>query len=227
MSLYTVTDGVSTEHALDVNQYFNLLTGAMTDQPVTIGNILTLTNALKIPGSAGGVVAPTNYGTVPVKIAEYVADGTTASFSFSGIPQVYSSLVFVAKLRHNAGVTQSNVGLRFNNDSTSPHYFSQSWFGINSAPSYFNTTDQSQLLQALMSAGTTNNDFAANLLLIPGYAQSDAVHNTLQLQTHFQTLAFNGGSWTPASPTAITSIASVALSGNFVIGSAVRLYGLP
>src|SRR5437870_3708686 len=45
MSIYTVTDNVSTVKALDVNQYNNLLTGVMTDQAVTIANDVTLSNS--------------------------------------------------------------------------------------------------------------------------------------------------------------------------------------
>lgn len=55
MTLYTVSTG-GTANANDVDQYHDLLTGAMTDQPVTIGNRVQakLTGATNASGYVGG-----------------------------------------------------------------------------------------------------------------------------------------------------------------------------
>lgn len=56
MALYTVSNGGTVQSA-DVNQYYNLLTGATTDQPVTIANRIKATNtgASTASGYMGGV----------------------------------------------------------------------------------------------------------------------------------------------------------------------------
>lgn len=74
MALYSVTTG-NASAALDLDQYLNLLTGVMTDQPVTIANRIRATNtgASSTAGFMGGVVggAPAS-GTFA--LGDYVVD---------------------------------------------------------------------------------------------------------------------------------------------------------
>lgn len=76
MSLYTVSNG-SVINAADNVQFYNLLTGSMTDQPVTIANRIRATNtgASSNSGYMGGVngAAPTS-GTFAT--GDYVVDQT-------------------------------------------------------------------------------------------------------------------------------------------------------
>jgi hypothetical protein len=51
MALYAVTAG-ATEVTTDVNQYYQLVTGAMTDQAVTLANDLTAQHGVKLGSSA-------------------------------------------------------------------------------------------------------------------------------------------------------------------------------
>lgn len=149
------------------------------------------------------------------------------SFSFTNIPAGFGSLRLVSKLRHNQAVTVANVGLRFNNDSTSPHYYGDNVFAANANPVFSITADQSQTAFSLLSAGTTNADYAAGELVIPGYAQSDAHHNLVGVAGHFEFLSEVEASWTPLASQAITRIDSVALAGAYLAGSGVWLYGDP
>lgn len=192
---------------------------------ITDAGLVTLRNALSIPGAAGIAAVVTSFGSVPILLFFQDMNGI-ATTTFNTIPQGFGSLLLVSKLRHSAATTVTNVGLRMNNDSTNLHYYSFSIFSANAAPTYTNTTDQTQIDHALISAGTTNADFAASALLIPGYAQTDTNHNTLQLGSHFQYLTLQGGVFTPASAAAITRLDTSSPGANYVAGSKIWVYGL-
>lgn len=53
MALYTVVAGNVIQIA-DLNQFYNLLTGVMTDQPVTLGNNVSIGGTLAVTGNVSG-----------------------------------------------------------------------------------------------------------------------------------------------------------------------------
>lgn len=76
MGLYTVSTG-ATALAADLNQYDNLMTGVMTDQPVSVGNIVQGT-ALGVTGLTGSTspvrLVGANAGGPPTTGAHVVGD---------------------------------------------------------------------------------------------------------------------------------------------------------
>jgi hypothetical protein len=93
MALYTVANG-DVSAALDVDQYFNLLTGAMTDQPVTIANRIRATNtgAASASGLMGGVngAAPAS-GAFATGDAVIDQTGTVRVCTAGGTPGTWGS----------------------------------------------------------------------------------------------------------------------------------------
>lgn len=78
MALYSVNQG-GVQLAGDVQQYFNLLTGVMSDQQVTVSNRIRaqMTGATAASGYVGGHSGPPVSGTFAA--GDYVADGTNGA----------------------------------------------------------------------------------------------------------------------------------------------------
>lgn len=126
MSLYSVAQGATVE-ALDVTQFYNLLTGVMTDQPVTLGNILSVSPGT-YRGSLGvGTASPnyfgwtnssvatvyggTNGGTV--EVVSTAADGASASvgqLAFEGTMNAGHETRLAVLQALSAGATAGNRG---------------------------------------------------------------------------------------------------------------------
>ncbi len=154
-----------------------------------------------------------------------MAGRTTATFQ--GFRQDMSALLLLAKLSHNAVGGVVPIGVRFNNDSTSPHYYSSELFSANAAPVYANTADQSKLEFALLTHGTSNAGFASSQLLIPGYSETTSEHETMTNGMFFQFLWQTGGIWNPSPAGPITRIDTIATPAACLTGSAIWLLGLP
>jgi hypothetical protein len=77
MALYTVASG-GTIQAADVDQFVQVLTGAMTDQPVTLGNALTVDGAATLQG------ATAVRSTLNVTGATTLSGGVSGSLSVTG-----------------------------------------------------------------------------------------------------------------------------------------------
>jgi hypothetical protein len=137
MALYAVTAG-ATEVTGDVNQYLQLLTGVMTDQPVTLKNNLTAQNGVKLgtgdPGAgpdihsqgtdifletngAGTIyLRPNGYGsTVTVGVYDHLGNLTVAGSASLGnsltVPGATTLATLSCTTINTAGNTVSCGGL--------------------------------------------------------------------------------------------------------------------
>jgi hypothetical protein len=109
-----------------------------------------LSNTLEIPPAAGGTVAPTQYGSVPVKIAEFDTTLGAATITFSSIPTGFRNLFYTAKMRDGSATTSlANLTMQFNG-ATTGYYDVQGDFTTAAASG-------NQINVAQMRAGITAN----------------------------------------------------------------------
>jgi len=111
MALYQVNTG-GTVQAADVNQYYNLLTGATTDQPVTIANRIRATNtgASTNSGYMGGVsgAAPTS-GTFATGDLVIDQKGPIWVCTAGGTPGTWSANGLVLISRQTLGADAASI----------------------------------------------------------------------------------------------------------------------
>ena len=165
-------------------------------------------------------------------IASAVLGADAASFSFTSIPGTYNHLVLRFVLRQTAaGVSNRQLHLRFNNDSSSI-YDTQQLVGNNSSASAAAFSAASVAILGYTPAATATANYAsAGVIEIPGYALTTFFkHGTCQTGQDTNGAAANfrsdATSFVWRSTAAITRIDLLPQSDNFLAGSAVYLYGV-
>lgn len=161
-------------------------------------------------------------------IASNVLGAATGSVTFSSIPGTYADLLLLCLVRGTNASTTVNIRLRFNGDTGSNYDYSDE-----------NRTGSAQgvaaaFLQVGSAPGSTApaTTAAAFEIPIPRYADT-TWHKTTRCNSFvkFGTAGGNllmqaaGGIW--RSTAAITSVTVLPSAGNWDIGSAFYLYGLP
>jgi cytoskeletal protein CcmA (bactofilin family) len=115
MALYTVTAG-GTIQAADINQLGGVLTGTMTDQPVTLGNTLDVKGAITLEGTTtqtgaltanGGITASSEHVTGNLQV-----DGTAtvAAAHVTGSATVDATLAATQVTSHGNPVVEGTAG---------------------------------------------------------------------------------------------------------------------
>jgi hypothetical protein len=195
-----------------------------TNLSITDAGLLTTRNALSIPPSAGGTVATTSYGSVPVKINE-VTPSSTGTVTFSSIPGVFRNLRLEYTARSDLSAAEQ-MNLRFNGDSGA------NYAAVRATVTGTNTT--------LWQGGTSQTQIAGYYIPGPGVAANYAGQGTIFISNYSgavfykaalifwsyqdQGIEITKGTWTNTG--AITSI-TITIAGNFVTGSLFTLYGIP
>ena len=161
--------------------------------------------------------------SMPVLIGTAVITSTTATYTFSSIPQTYTHLSLYTSANTTNASTSAWMSGQFNGDTAS-NYVAQGYGGNSTA------------LAIALVIGTTNYLSTANAectTVIPNYS------NTTRQKGHTTTYFFNdsstatyslapystGGYW--RSTAAITSIKLFPGVGSFGAGSTLSLYGWP
>ena len=257
MALYTVTDGVTVIHALDVNQYFNLLTGAMTDQDVTLGRRLLFTSST----FARLVVGPSGFAirdqTDAKPIASFSlaqglsllpsssAGGAAPSSYGSVLVKIAESTVFFAPAtsvsflsipqvyRHLvlsvAGTTTASgfYQLNVNNDTGAANYNSTSWFTNGTAPSSVGVSYVIGTSGWQVAAGGVGGCGA--IAFLPGYTLS--IRNVLLSLSYGLSASNANMQFSMGDYVVMGPITSMTITGgaatSFSIGTVFSLYGIP
>ena len=174
-----------------------------------------------------GVVAP-----ALTLIASAVLGADAASFSFTSIPGTYNHLVLRFVLRQTtAGVSNRQIHLRFNNDSSSI-YDTQQLVGNNSSASAAAFSAANVAILGYSPAATATANYAsAGVIEIPGYALTTFFkHGTCQTGQDTNGAPSNfrsdATSFVWRSTAAITRIDLLPQHDNFLAGSAAYLYGV-
>lgn len=169
--------------------------------------------------------------------ANSILGGNAASFDLTSISGSYSHLKLLLKLRSDkAGVTQENIYLRFNNDSTAGNYYS---YGLNENTA---TTPALAATERLGATGTgieirlgctaataTSGYFAHSEVTILNYANANTPKQVfwnggIQLNNSAGSLADIRGNALWTSTAAINRITILPVSaGNFIIDSSCEL----
>lgn len=169
------------------------------------------------------------------RIAQSVLGSTTASVTFSSIPQDFTELELVVTGRSTAAVTVESMFMRINGDPGAN--YSRASINIdNSLGASGNATFTSSGSQTsanvgdLYGASSADSRMAGSTIIrIPHYAGT-----VLSKQMICQSAAIIGGTWWGSarfngwlSAAAVTSVTVFPASGSFVTGTRVTLYGNP
>jgi hypothetical protein len=160
-----------------------------------------------------------------------VGSGGAANITFSSIPATYTDLYLVLSARFTSN-NATDVGMRFNGDSTAAIYSMRMLYGTGSSAATASNSS-SYLVWAAVSAGSsqTANTFGNAMIYIPNYAGSSNKSMTQDSVNENNATAatqmIGAGLWSKTD--AITSILldGVASSGgNFVQYTSATLYGI-
>lgn len=165
----------------------------------------------------------------PQLIAKTVLGASTASVTFSSIPQVFTTLRVAWTARSDTALAATYMCLRLNGDSGSDYTYQINQANANAATGGGNSNGTVNVIEigTMAAATATAGYFGSGECLIPNASGSafKAVsgHST---STNSTTNAYSGtygGLW--LSTAAVTSVTLLALAGNLVSGSSVALYG--
>lgn len=174
-----------------------------------------------------------NFNTgVPVLIASTTLGASAASITFSSIPQTWAHLRAVGYIRGDSATVSQDGLVRFNGDSGSNYdrqYMSAAGAAVGAGENFGIT---SGLVIIHPSASAPANLFSGFVLDIPHYtstagnktAFTEASHKigtaSGNLNTALYMMAWRNNA-------AITQVAFLPGTGNFVAGSRISLYGMP
>ena len=167
-------------------------------------------------------------------ISEDELSGDQASFDFTSIPATYDDLEIVFTLQTDQAVTESDINLEFNGDTTAGNYrysvFRTGILGSGSSVLAVTNGDDNLILQ-VPGSSSQSTDFARGVIHIRNYAN-----------TSINKVAYGRCGYRPASGNPILSIygvmdwestaainqvtISVDSGDNFVAQSKVRLIGI-
>ena len=176
-------------------------------------------------GAGGG-------GGAAVQIARQVLNSATAPVTFSSIPGTYNHLQIVAYGRTSyTGDVYSRIRLQMNGDTGSNYGSELVYWNANAGMGGRGTYTTYLEVGFMTSANGPSNHAGTLTLYLPEYGGTTfykEVHGTgsaaLGSTATDQYATLHGGRWRSAS--AITSLALMPESGNFVAGSTFTLYGL-
>lgn len=166
-----------------------------------------------------------------VKIAETVADGTSGTVSFQGVPATFRDLLLVIRGRGTNASTSIGVAVRFNSD-TGTNYDDQRLSGANATVSSSATTGAtSGTIGSLPGSTGLANDAGSIEAVIQDYRGTTFFKQILGLLNAYRTdgtaaghVAQNRAAWW-RSTAAINRVDVLASAGNFATGSVISLYG--
>jgi hypothetical protein len=155
---------------------------------------------------------------------------TTASVTFSSIPQTYNDLVLKVSARADTVDTNVNIYIQFNGNTTGTNYNGLLYGYYSSANNYNQILNRNQMDYGLWASGANilTNMFAANEVYIPNYTSS--MFKVLGAQGIIENNSSTGWALMTSSlwrqTAAITTILMQPYSGSFLAGSTFWLYGI-
>lgn len=166
-------------------------------------------------------------------IKRTTATTTSASLSFTNIPQTYKDIKVFATIRSDISGNRGTAAIAFNSDTNTANYKGYEWYyedGAMGGEFNNNNTSYTRNLGAVSGNTSDSNQFGAIEIIIPNYA------NTTNYKVAYTSIAApknastgysywdRGTTW--LSNSAINSIALSVNSNNILSGSSIWLYGL-
>jgi hypothetical protein len=186
-----------------------------------------------IPPSIDGTPVASNYGSVPVKIAETVLGASATSVTFSSIPAGFRHLELIWQVRTDVAAVGDFMVMQFNGDTAANYNWHQLIGNNNTAGD--NTTPAATELRASQAVGGNGAPGQAGIgrLTIPNYAGTTFYKSFVSVNQAINTggaanfwIVTHAGTWSSAA--ALNAILLKPATGpNFVAGSVFSLYGLP
>ena len=159
-------------------------------------------------------------------IASQTLGSNTSAVTFSSIPATYTDLVLLTFIRTIHGATQSvDCYLRINGDTGSN--YSRTYLAGNGTSAISGRESNQTRIGAFYGpgGGATSNSFAAQVLHIPSYANTNVFKTVLAVIGHAGDATGRVvGLW--RSTSAITSLEIAPASETMVTGSTFSLYGI-
>lgn len=193
--------------------------------------------ALQIPTTAGGSIAPTSAGSVPIKFGELAGTGASGTISFTGIPAGYRKIVIDITGRSDVAAVNSQINVRFNNDSTAVYEYAYGYFAGNTAntDTLVAATLGTAIIFGYVTGGTApSNTYSYDQIEIMDYANTSHDKAVLGRFMFINTFALNNeghgiafGIWHNAVPAAINRVDIILSAGNFTTGSLITLWLWP
>lgn len=189
-------------------------------------------SAISVPGTAGGTIASSQYGSLPVLID--VKSGNSATYDFTSIPTTYSALELSFYLRSTSATNgQESVAMTFNADTGSNYYWERNvQVGTTTTAPQENLTAANFGFAWVVGGGSTAGLHGAGKCIIPRYWGTTtprivSSHFTCPtaLTTGTIRVELTGGVWNNSSA-AITRI-TLTPPANFDSTSYCELWGLP
>src|SRR5262249_40867090 len=184
---------------------------------------VTLRNSLSMPASAGGTIAPTNYGSVPVKFDQQSPSGVTSfTIPASGsIPGGFQTIRIEWLARSAKAAVIDNLLMRFNTDAGA-NYNSQLFTVVGATLTGATNTGNNQMrVGSVPGASVAAGIFGNGWIEIPNYTNTSTRKNFTSAAFFNQNATsteWDGGEWTTTNA-AITSITLLFAADNIVAGS--------
>lgn len=201
---------------------------------LTDAGLATLRNAISVPPVAAGTVAPTSYGSLPVKIDDQLFGGSAAIVTFNNIPTGFRHLVVEWYARTDVAATGDTINMRLNNDSAA-NYDYQYVRGVGAVASAAETLGATSIVLGSITGNTaTAAYFSSGRVQIFHYAgttgEKPVVANGAQFIGNGAGSAVSSqyvGKWRTVA-TAVTRVDLIPATGpNFIAGSLFTLWGYP
>lgn len=192
--------------------------------PGTVGQVLQTGGAGADPSwvnaTAGGAL---------VLLDSFVSNGSESTKTFSSISGAYKDLIISSSARGSTAATTVGLNLTFNGD-TGANYDRQRAGAINAAADGAQGVGVNNIPLAVTGSSAPSNVPCLNIGTIVQYADT-TFHKTCYFDYAFKTANSSGGIQNQSmagfwrSTSAITSMTFTLVSGTFVSGSTIYLYG--
>jgi hypothetical protein len=145
---------------------------------LTDAGLATLRNAVSVAPIAGGTLAPSSYGSLPVKLDE--KSGASATYDFQNIPGGYRRIEFEVVLRDSTGTGGvKNTTMTINNDSTVANYSRQSSSMIAASVAAVEEIGGAVWRPILcVGGGSTAGFYSSGVVRMPGYSSAVTTRKT-------------------------------------------------
>ncbi len=165
-----------------------------------------------------------------VQIAKTVLGSSTATVTFSSIPQDFTHLKLYAMVRSTKAASLDTMNLQINTDS-GVHYEYANMTVSNSGTSSFTTSSSgssSLVVSAAITAGSAvAGVFSRIFIEVPFYTDTATGTKNVMAQSNaaVNPLTIAAGNWIPTATAAVTTLSFTVGSGSFLTGSTFALYG--